>query len=819
MAKIPHKIGLSCAVATAVHLALFPAAASAQGTDSADSLRLEEIIVTAQRREQNIQDTPLSVSAISGDILSDSGVIDNSSLKLLVPGMNFGQQGSYAFIAMRGARTEGVQVNTQPIISNYMDGIYRAGTENFLGPMLDINRVEVLRGPQGTTFGRNSYAGVIAVHSNKPSAEEFDASLKYTGGDYSRSDLEGMINVPLSDAVSARIVAAHFEHDGYVENSADGDDFNDRDADYIRGSLLFEFDNGSLIMRGERFEQGGNGSGDFQGTLSGSLLGGDVYEEAQPFNTGSGCGSYYNVDQTLVIPNPGAVPPYTYANSLCPVPDADNPYATNFDAPYILDALQETYSAELNWDLGFSSMKLLAAHTESSDFRTGDGDVGPAPAYLSGEIVERETEQVEVHFTDNGESKVSWIAGAVYYAEDSRDHFFFDADPIGTGFPFLVVTDRQIDHTSLAFFGQATFPLTDRSRVTVGARTSDEENDWVVNDVSAYSFSQPIPRDFRDINIETGEFSITEGSAPCCAPTADQTFSGNFDPVVWRVAVDHDLADDSLIYGSVATGFSSGGMNSIQDPHTGLFVFDEQETIAYEVGYKGTLLDGAMILNMAAYYNDFKDYIAEPAGVIGGGGAVIVYDRVGGDADAKGLDVELDWIPAEGWYVSLRASILDATYGNFVTGLGGTLTTAGGLEETYTSIGTPLSPAGTQEPQLRLDGRQIAFSPDFTLGLTVSKTIELGGAGTLTPLAQFYYSDDYSASDQGYLHGLQDAYSQTALRLTWISEDGRFNISGFVNNIEDEEVILRANIYGATVATRQHAAPRTWGISVGYNHR
>jgi len=171
MAKSLQKSTLSCAVATAVHLAIFPGAALAQGTDSADDgTRLDEIVVTAQRREQNLQDVPLSVSAISSDRLGAAGVIDNSSLKLLVPGMNFGQQGSYAYIAIRGARTEGVQVNTQPIISNYMDGIYRAGTENFIGPMLDVDRVEVLRGPQGTTFGRNSYAGVIAVYSNKPSA-------------------------------------------------------------------------------------------------------------------------------------------------------------------------------------------------------------------------------------------------------------------------------------------------------------------------------------------------------------------------------------------------------------------------------------------------------------------------------------------------------------------------------------------------------------------------------------------------------------------------------------------------------------------------
>ncbi len=261
MAKSLHKTTLSCAVATAVHLAIFPAAALAQGADSADSLRLDEIIVTAQRREQNIQDIPLSVSALSADTLRDGGVLDISRLKLLVPGMNFGQTGSYAHVAIRGARTEAIQVNTQPIISNYSDGIYRSGTEQFLGPMVDLNRVEVLRGPQGTLFGKNSYGGAIALHTNRPS-QEFDASIKYTGGDYSQSDIYGMINFPLGDTVSARVVAAHFEHDGYVTNvfpdgpGGIGADMNDQDDDYIRGALLFEFDNASLILRGEYFERG-----------------------------------------------------------------------------------------------------------------------------------------------------------------------------------------------------------------------------------------------------------------------------------------------------------------------------------------------------------------------------------------------------------------------------------------------------------------------------------------------------------------------------------------------------------------------------------
>jgi len=168
-----ENIGALTGVALAVHMALYPTAASAQTAVTAETPAaaeeriLEEVVVTAQRREENIQDVPLSVSAISGTGLEDGGVLDISRLKFLVPGMNFGQTGSYSHISIRGARTEAIQVNSQPIVSNYSDGIYRSGTEQFLGPMVDLNRVEVLRGPQGTLFGKNSYGGAIVFHTNK----------------------------------------------------------------------------------------------------------------------------------------------------------------------------------------------------------------------------------------------------------------------------------------------------------------------------------------------------------------------------------------------------------------------------------------------------------------------------------------------------------------------------------------------------------------------------------------------------------------------------------------------------------------------------
>ncbi len=793
--KAEKNIFTLTSMALAMQLAMSPTTSSAQG------LVLEEIMVTAQRREQNIQDVPLSISAISADNLRDGGVLDISRLKLLVPGMNFGQTGVYAHVAVRGARTEAIQVNTQPIISSYVDGIYRSGTEQFLGTMLDLDRVEVLRGPQGTLFGRNSYAGAIVLHTNKPSAEGFDASLRFTAGDYDQLNFEGMVNIPLGDKISARVVAAHLEHDGYVKNVfPGGPDMNDQDDDYIRGALLFEFDNASLIVRGEYYEQGGAGTGDFQNSTAGSLLGGDVFEVAQPFNTISSCSTFY-----------GSAFAYD-AQGRCPQSNTGDPYTINTNGPISLDAKQKTFSAELNADFGWGSMKLLAAYTDNENLHTGDGDVGPGDIFVSGEYVTRETTQVEVHFTDNGEGDVNWLVGAFYLDESNHDNFFFNSSTAaGTHYTFICATDRDVQNESFAVFGQATYPLTDTTRVTAGVRYSHEEFDWAVNQFFAYATTVPFTTDFLS-------FRIAEQDGAFLFSGPDALVSDTFEPITWRVAVDHDLSEDSLVYAAVATGYSSGGFNSLQDPHTGEFTFPEQDSIAYEVGYKGTLMDGAMTLNIAAYYNDYKDYIAEPAGVLPTG-SVIVYDRIGGDADAWGIDLEMDWIPAENWLVNLRASYLDAQYGNFVTGLGAVLGTAGGLEETYVAAATAVTAAGDLVLEERLDGRQIAFSPDFTLGLTASYEYALGSAGTLTPLVQFYYSDSYSASDQGYLHGQQDSYTQTDVRLTWRSVDGRFSISGFVQNIEDEAVLNRANIFGGSQATQQYAPPRTFGVTLGYDYQ
>ncbi|MDJ0751342.1 MAG: TonB-dependent receptor plug domain-containing protein, partial [Woeseiaceae bacterium] len=201
---------------------------------------LEEITVTAQKREQSLQDTAVAVTALSGDDLAANGVIDIARLDTLAPGLQLGQSGNDPRPAMRGARTQQVEAN-DVAVAFYTDGLYRPRHGQALAGFVDISRVEVLRGPQGTLFGRNSLGGLIHVVSNKPEYDATDYGFALTGGDFSQARGEGFFNVPMGDSAALRVAAVRETRDPYVSNTELGDSGGLKDADtsYIRGQLAF----------------------------------------------------------------------------------------------------------------------------------------------------------------------------------------------------------------------------------------------------------------------------------------------------------------------------------------------------------------------------------------------------------------------------------------------------------------------------------------------------------------------------------------------------------------------------------------------------
>ena len=226
---------------------------------------LEEITVVAQKREQSVQDTAVAVTALSGSDLAANGVFDLARLDSLAPGLQLGLSGNDPRPAMRGARTQQVEAN-DVAVAFYTDGLYRPRHGQALAGFVDINRVEVLRGPQGTLFGRNSLGGLIHVISNKPDFSETSYGFSLTGGDYSQIRGEGFFNVPFSDAVALRVAGVRETRDPYVENTVTGDSGGLKDADtsYIRGQLaIAASDTVDVTLRAEYWRDDSNGNGDF----------------------------------------------------------------------------------------------------------------------------------------------------------------------------------------------------------------------------------------------------------------------------------------------------------------------------------------------------------------------------------------------------------------------------------------------------------------------------------------------------------------------------------------------------------------------------
>ena len=742
------------------------------------------ITVTAQKREENVQDVPLSITAISGDRLNDGGVLDVSRIKLLTPGMNFGQTGANAHLAIRGARTEGILFNVNPVISTYNDNIYRSGTSQAFSPLVDMNRVEILRGPQGTLFGRNSYGGAINFITNRPVGGS-DFGFAVTAGDYSRSDIEGFANAG-GDRAKFRLAFAHREHDGYVINTFDrSNDILDQDEDYFRGQLLLEpSDKVSILFRGEYWKQGGNGSADFNYFTPGSPENDSVFGAVLPINVIGGG----------------------------QVDDPNNPYSIARDADFILDAEQQTYSVELDWDLGFANMKILLAETDYYNFHTNDPDMGPIRSGREGQFDDLNTRQQEIHFTDNGEGSLSWLVGAFFLQEDARDSFFYDCQAANPGdYQCYFANKRDKTTDAVAGFAQVTMPfMDDNLRVTAGVRFSDEDRTFRVVSQFASTY-YPFPYPVGDPHPAPANLLDTTFD-----PATDRIFvvvdneKAKDDPVTYRLAVDYRGSENHMVYGSVSTGYSLSGFNATPNLLNGALSFRDQNVTAYEIGTKNTLLGGRMILNLAAFYNDFKQILNEPGTFIG---AVIIYNDIGGDGSASGIDLELDWNPASPLLVNVRASLLNARYGTFVTGTGVGLTQGNIVLPTFD---------GGQIAYVDVSGLQIAFSPDFTLGIGAQYPFALGQSGSLTPSVDFYYTSDYFTADQHYPFSLQDSYTQTDLRLTWRSQDSPWSVQGFVQNLEDEAVILRTNIFntlgvGGQIG-RTYAAPQIYGLRLAYNY-
>lgn len=732
-----------------------------QAQDVESDSVLEEVIVTASKRETTLQDLSMSVTAISPEAMERAQILDVTRVDQLVPGMQFASSGNEVRIALRGARQNNVGTEAEQSVGIFEDGVYVPTSTQAMGSYVDVQRVEVLRGPQGTLYGRNTFGGTINIITHDPTFDDFYGNVSALYGAYNRVRLEGIFNIPVTENFGFRIAAMMDQHDGYIINHWDPstkDDMNDRDISLIRLGMKWQVTDDFVA----KLKITDNRS-DFQGSAIwgyqqiGGYLDGVLYEGHQ----------------------------YAPDNIGCCTSD-DGPWNVSRNTRSDGYADNTAYTLNLDWDFpDFATLKFIGNMTEFDGQQNYDPDYSHGGNSdnngFGGWVSGQDTWSTELQLVSNTDGRLDWLLGLYWFEQKARWNWLDLVD----GVPEIPHWDRQGDYISDSFgaFAHGTFHISDRTRIVGGLRYAEDGKSE--KDPLDWSVWPPVP------DVGAGR-------------------SDTWDDVLWKLGGELDMSDNVMSYLTASTGYRAGGFNSnIPGVPSS---YDPEEVLAYELGIKSTLLDGSMTMNIAAYYNDFTNMQAQSFIALPGDTAVTEYTENGGQIDTKGLELELTWIPASNpnWNVGMQVSLMNAKFGNYdiakIRGLGD----LGGRQD----LDDPLSPS------LSLKGYRPAISPMFTLGTQVSYDFELSSGGILTPYVQLYYSDDYYGFDVNMPGNRQGAYAKWDLRLIWTSSTGDWSVNGFILNATDQEVFDRALIFnpsqrrelGSIQTNWQN--PRTWGVSV-----
>ena len=739
-------------VSAAVAMALGQAAA-------AQEQMIEEIVVTAAKRSQSIQDVSTSVTAFSEDDLTLGGIEDVSRLEHMVPGLRFGQSGHEVRLAVRGTRTNNVGTEAEQVVGIFEDGVYVPTTTQALGAYVDVQRIEVLRGPQGTLYGRNTFGGTINIITNEPSFDDIEYSVSGLYGDYARFRGEGVLNLPLGDNFALRLAGLSDKHDGYIENTnepGEADDLNDKDMQFFRATLKWQpTDTFDVALRIASSTIDSNGSAIWGYQQIGGYVGG-VYREGHQYAPADASDHF---DQG----------PWMVSRNLNSLADIDSTSTT----------------LSLDWDLDFATLRVIYNDTAFEGQQQYDSDYSdggdPLNNGFTGWDSMQDTWSAEVQLVSNGVGSLEWLLGYYYYEQTAN----WNWNALSGGEWIEPHWDRQGDYVSdsVGYFANASYSLTDELRLIGGLRYAEDTKGQ--RDPLDWSVWPPVPR-----------------------PGEGET--GKWDKTLWKAGIEYDVGPDAMIYGVASTGYRAGGINFIAENVP--LSYAPEEVVAFEFGVKSTLQGGRLVVNAAAFNNRYRDMHAQSFIFLGGGG-VSEFTENGGEVDAQGLEVELKWLPAENWDVTGWASLLNAEFGEYnVSRLAG-LGTAGGRQD----LNDP------QRPLLSLEGWSPALSPEFSAGAQIGYDVVLANGSVVTPFAQTTYTGDYYAHDVNLPGTDQAAHTKSDLRLIWTSADSRIQAQAFVLNVENEAVLNRVVVFnpGGTQDLASLQAhwnnPRTWGLSVSYS--
>jgi iron complex outermembrane recepter protein len=633
-------------------LAILPSIALAQAPAPADSGGIEDIIVTAQKRSENLQDVPISVAAITGTMVTDRAAVTLQGLQGAVPNVEIGTFSNTPNTAVFTIRGIGV-IEPDPYAGNTVgivsDGVPQYFSMGALLDLYDVDRIEVLRGPQGTLFGANTTGGVVNVVNAQPEIGVFKGKASLGYGNYNHLTAGGAVNVPLAENLAARFTLSHDQRKGWVTNVVDGSDMGKRNVTIFRGALKFapssDFD---LTISGE-YDRARNGAP--------VVVAGDYPGEAEFVPTG-----FRNMYASPCLP----------VGSRCRAPKKYLSANDGGARGEVLDQSDmDTYRGTVTANIrntGIGNITSITGYKKFKLFEFTDQD--GTPVFLID--TRRQTRgwqlsqelRTDIAITDS----IDLLLGG-FYMKTHYDHFQHlriefgggvtynpTLNTVTNGLPGLFQRNLQDqDNNSISAFAQTNFRLSDKLKLQAGLRFTHEKTAMLASTATSLS---------------TTGVTTFDGVSPNGAPNIDLGTVApplgrkSWDNVGWKIGLDYKSSEDVLLYGYWARGFKSGGFTGRIGVPSDLGPYDPEKVDTYELGLKADYLDNRLRTNFAAFYTNYRDMQLAQIYFIGTVQGNTILNAA--SSHIKGFEAEVTALPVEGLTLTGSLAYLSAKYNKFL---------------------------------------------------------------------------------------------------------------------------------------------------------
>ncbi len=614
---------------------------------------LEEIVVTARKVEEGLQRTPVTITAISGDALAERDLTNIAGVAEMSPNVNFSFGGttsgsdSAAVVYIRGVGQNDFTPVTDPGVGIYVDGVYLARTVGSVLEALDLERIEVLKGPQGTVFGRNTIGGAISLTTRDP-GEELGGKLRFTAGKDNRYELAGSIDIPFTDNFRGTISALGKFRDGYVTRVVDGRDLGDDNVVAGRAKFLWEVtDNFHVRFTADWARVREESAAEAAVEIPENLLFPTFFNN-NVFGNGS--------TDPACAGGGGAIGNLNCFNDQF----TGAPFETYETGPSRSNIDNYGFALNVEWNVGDIlgmrnvTVRSITSYRELEADLARASDASPFLIFQTQDRIEQDQFSQEIQFSgDSWNNRIHWVGGFFYFTEEATDFGLIEAIP--PNFPRLI--GGATDNESWSIFAEAVIDITDRLRLIGGLRHTDETKRFDATAITLPDGQAPVPF----INIAPVNAPIAQAGRNFLLGPANDQARLKFDERTWRAGLMYDIVDDMMGYFTVSRGFKSGGFDVRITQNTDVLPsFLPEFVTMYEVGLKSEFPRYGLRLNTSLFWSDYEDIqvSANPPGQIN------TVTANAADGRIRGIEIEGMWIPVPELLVEFGAGMILSAHPN-----------------------------------------------------------------------------------------------------------------------------------------------------------